>query len=371
MFGFAHAGSAGTDAGDDDWARLTQQCAAQLGPRGTCGTLGMLYVTEALADDLSSIVTFLRQRTGIPHWVGGAGPGVCATGAEYFEAPGMAMLTLELPPDDFRVLPAVDEGLPLDFDEWVDRAKPRFGVMHGNPRNEETLIALESMAAGGERFLVGGLMSDVARAQVADQVTDGALSGVLFAGDMAVATGLTQSCLPIGPMHMVTAAQENVVEMLDGAKAVEVLTTDVEHGMAEEGIFEGTVQAGLGVEGSDTNDYMVRNLVGIDPDSGHLAVGAEMAVGDRLMFVRRDREAALADMARMLEDVRRRADGPIKGALYHSCIARGPNLFGDGAVEARMIKDVLGDVPMVGFFGNGEFSHNRLYGYSGVLTLFM
>ncbi len=370
MFGFAHAG--GYDATDGDgWARLVQQCAAELGPRGTCGTLGVLYATEELADDLSSMVTFLRQRTGVPHWVGAVGPGVCATGAEYFGAPGVAVLTLELEPDEFRVLPGADDGLPMDFDAWADSAKPRFGVMHGNPRNEDTLIALENTAAGGERFLVGGLTSDVARAQVADQIGDGALSGVLFAGGMAVATGLTQSCLPIGPMHMVTAAKDNVVEMLDGSKAVDVLTADVEQGMAQEGVFEGTVQAGLGVEGSDTNDYMVRNLVGIDPDSGHLAVGAEMAVGDRLMFVRRDREAALGDMERMLDDVRRRADGPIKGALYHSCVARGPNLFGDGAVEARMIQQALGDVPMVGFFGNGEFSHNRLYGYSGVLTVFM
>ena len=30
----------------------------------------------------------------------------------------------------------------------------------------------------------------------------------------------------------------------------------------------------------------------------------------------------------------------------------------------------LGDVPLAGFYANGEISHNRLYGYTGVLTLF-
>ena len=370
MVGFAHAG--GEAAGNPDaWARLAQQCAATLGPRGTAGTLGVVYATEALADDLSSLVTFLRQRTGVPHWVGAVGPGVCATGTEYFDRPGVAVMTLELAPEDFCVLPGTNNGLPAAVDAWADRAKPRFGLVHGNPRSDDTLAALETTAADGERFLVGGLTSDVARAQVADDVSDGALSGVLFAGDTAVVTGLTQSCLPIGPMHMVTAARENVVETLDGAKAVDVLTADVETGMAQEGVFEGTVQAGIGVAGSDTNDYMVRNLVGIDPDNGQLAVGAEMAVGDRLMFVRRDREAALVDLQRMLDDVRRRADGEIKGALYHSCVARGPHLFGDGSVEAQLIQQTLGDVPMVGFFGNGEFSHNRLYGYTGVLTVFL
>ena len=59
-----------------------------------------------------------------------------------------------------------------------------------------------------------------------------------------------------------------------------------------------------------------------------------------------------------------------RAALYYSCIARGPNLFGDGSVELGTIKDALGDVPLVGFFANGEICNNRLYGYTGVLTLF-
>ena len=54
-----------------------------------------------------------------------------------------------------------------------------------------------------------------------------------------------------------------------------------------------------------------------------------------------------------------------------SCIARGANLFGPDAAEMRLIRDELGDLPLAGFYANGEISNNRLYGYTGVLALFL
>jgi small ligand-binding sensory domain FIST len=76
-------------------------------------------------------------------------------------------------------------------------------------------------------------------------------------------------------------------------------------------------------------------------------------------------------MLRMLSDLGKRAGGQIKAGLYYSCLGRGRNQFGDDSEELKMIRDLLGDFPLVGFFANGEISHNRLYGYTGVLTLFV
>ncbi|MDX1434848.1 MAG: FIST C-terminal domain-containing protein, partial [Gammaproteobacteria bacterium] len=90
-----------------------------------------------------------------------------------------------------------------------------------------------------------------------------------------------------------------------------------------------------------------------------------------LMFCRRDATAAEQDLRRILDELARAADAAPKGAGYHTCLARGPNLFGPGSRELGIVADALGDVPQVGFFGNGEISHHRLYGYTGVLTLFL
>jgi len=59
-----------------------------------------------------------------------------------------------------------------------------------------------------------------------------------------------------------------------------------------------------------------------------------------------------------------------RGALYFSCLARGEHMFGARGAELELIRRVLGEVPLVGFFCNGEISRDRLYGYTGVLTLF-
>jgi small ligand-binding sensory domain FIST len=63
--------------------------------------------------------------------------------------------------------------------------------------------------------------------------------------------------------------------------------------------------------------------------------------------------------------------GAPRGGVYFSCLGRGQHMFGEHSEELRIIQQVLGDFPLVGFFANGEISHNRLYGYTGVLTLFL
>ena len=87
------------------------------------------------------------------------------------------------------------------------------------------------------------------------------------------------------------------------------------------------------------------------------------------MFCRRDRAAAEADLAAMARRVRARVD-QVRGAVYVSCLARGPNTFESAEAEIAILQHALGDVPLIGFYANGEISHDRVYGYTGVLALF-
>jgi small ligand-binding sensory domain FIST len=102
-----------------------------------------------------------------------------------------------------------------------------------------------------------------------------------------------------------------------------------------------------------------------------IAIGDLVSKAQRLQFFRRNRDTARADMVRMLDSIREGLYTPPRGALYYSCLGRGGALLGGDSEELRMIQAALGDVPLAGFFGNGEISHNRLYGYTGVLTLFL
>ena len=115
----------------------------------------------------------------------------------------------------------------------------------------------------------------------------------------------------------------------------------------------------------------MRNLTGIDTERGWLGVGHMVSAGDRIQFCRRDHNAAVEDLKRMLAGVKERCDGAPRAGLYYACVARGPNLFGGESEELRLIRDELGEFPLVGFFANGEISHDRLYGYTGVLALIL
>ena len=131
----------------------------------------------------------------------------------------------------------------------------------------------------------------------------------------------------------------------------------------------GYIYVSFPIAASDTGDYLVRNLIGVDLSRGWIQVGEMVSPGMALSFCRRDNDSALKDLKRMLSDVSRRAEAPPKAALYFSCIARGQHLFGPQSEEVKEIKAQFGDLPLAGFFANGEISNNRLYGYTGVLTL--
>jgi small ligand-binding sensory domain FIST len=88
------------------------------------------------------------------------------------------------------------------------------------------------------------------------------------------------------------------------------------------------------------------------------------------MFCRRDANTAREDFSRMLAGLKQRLSAPPRGGVYVSCLGRGAQLFGEDSQELEQIRDELGDFPLVGFYANGEVSQNRLYGYTGVLTLF-
>ena len=113
------------------------------------------------------------------------------------------------------------------------------------------------------------------------------------------------------------------------------------------------------------------NLVAIDPRAGWISIAERVTTGQPVVFTRRDPETAAADMRRMLDSLKKRVKATPKGAVYVSCIARGPSLFGTADAELAMIRETFGDIPLTGFFASGEVSHNRLYGYTGVLTLFL
>jgi len=177
---------------------------------------------------------------------------------------------------------------------------------------------------------------------------------------------------------------------LDGQRVFEIFSSDlrdlaVSKGAAEENedtdiqetLFRGEVHVAFPVQGSDQKDYLVRNIVGIDPEKGWISVGHPVMNGEQMMFVHRNNQTVRTDLSRALLEIRSRLEterGSFKpqGALYISCMARAQPDFGVGpGGEMALVREIIGDIPLAGFYANGEISNRRFYGYTAILILFL
>ena len=361
------------------WQSIADQCLANIEPGDPSANLGLLYVTEPLAAELSRLLDYLRENTGVDDWIGSVGSGICTTGREIYDEPAAAMMLASLPDNSYRLLPSgIDSMTDMVSTNrnWIAEQGVHFGIVHGDPRNSHIPQIIESLSAELDPgFLVGGLSSaneEMNQLQIAGDPCQDGLSGVLISSGVPVVTGLTQGCTPLESKHTITRCERNIIVELDGRPALDVFREDIGEVLSKDlSKTAGYIFAGLPVPGSDTGDYLVRNLVGIDPEQKLLAIGDYVEEEDTIMFCRRDGDTAREDTQRMLRDLGNRASGDIRGGVYYTCLGRGRYQFGEDSEELRMIRDELGDFPLVGFFANGEISHNRLYGYTGVLTLFL
>lgn len=356
------------------WRDATQACLSQMGEIPATANLGFIYVTDILAAHMQEILSLLKETTGVIHWVGSTGLGICSTGQEYLDQPALAVMLGEFPVHAFRVFSTISQPDEIHDVVSVGNSAAYFGIVHGDPENQNVAALIEQFAARMESgFVVGGLTSSRNdNFQVADSVTHGGLSGVVFTSGVVLTTRLTQGVSPLGEVHEITECEDNVIVRIDGRPALDVLREDIGEVLSRDlRRLSNYIFVGLPITGSDTGDYLVRNLVGIDVERKLLAIGDTVENGRQLLFCRRDGASAVKDMQRMLAEIKSGITGVARGAVYYSCLGRGESLFGADSEELKMISRALGDIPLVGFFANGEISHNRLYGYTGVLTVFL
>ncbi|MFG1186044.1 MULTISPECIES: FIST signal transduction protein [Xanthobacter] len=375
QFSFAHAGNTDWQAAlGSCWSQLHAQLADKPPP-----TLGWCYLSDRYTGAAGNIMEALKAGLPAVRWVGTIGVGVAADDVEYFDAPGIALMLADIPPDDFRVF---SDLAPLGTDGF----EPFTALVHadgGTPDLPERLKSLAGQTLTG--YLFGGLSS--ARNQpllFADDVMLGGVSGVAFGPEVPVLSRVTQGCQPIGPKRTIDRAEASYLVTLDGGRALDCAMEDL--GLPADIPDEqlrlelGQTLAGLIAPGEDTSsapgrfgtDTQVRHLLGVGRKAGVLVVAEQLEAGTRLAFCKRNAEAARHDLLRIVAEVKAQAEaaGGARGALYVSCSGRGGPHFGAPNAEFAMVREALGPVPLVGFFAGGEIARHHLYGYTGVLTLF-
>lgn len=358
----------------DSAQAVIDDCVQQLDAAPAGANFGFIYATDAISADFHELLKQCKAACDIEHWIGSVGLGVITTAREVYDRPAASIMLAHFDEDEFTMVPAISKQSDIASRlQWPHKFITNFGVIHGDPLNPQTQNLIEAMQQQLDNgFIVGGLTSSRGNHyQVSDDVTSGGISGALFSENIGVITSLSQGCSPIGEKHTITNAQENVALLLDNQSALEVLMRDMninDHQALEQ--KAGEVFIGLCIPGSDKSDYTVRNLVGIDLRHNVFAINDYLTEGNEIVFCRRNAQTAIDDMQRMLDHIAGRLKQTPRGGLYVSCIGRGREQFGDDSEEIKMIRQSLGDFPLTGFFANGEIHHKKLYGYTGVLTLF-
>lgn len=347
-----------------DWRIAVDSCLVQMMPLSEQANIGFVFVSDTLARYMPAIMRRFAEATALPHMLGAISASVIARGQEYINEPAITCLVGAVPEDSVTTF---NRANGVRGGGWL-------GIVHADPHVPALAETLHDMGEAAEAYLVGGLVaSSLAQPQWANGLVESGISGVLFSEAQPVLTGLSQGCLQVGPTFTVTVAEGNMVFELDHRPAYEALQSafNVKSLRELQKVTTG-LMVGLPVGGTDLPDYLVRNIIAVDPQAGGLAIGAMVEEGDKLFFCRRDPESAGRDMDRMLADLQRRCgDRQPRGALFYSCMARS----GDGLVqnpgELARIQAAFPGLPVAGMYCGGEIAAARLYGYTGVLALFL
>lgn len=353
-------------ASGDHWGTIVKAALTALGPLPDDVNFGIACVTTPLAEHLPSIMTFLRETTPIKQWSIMVGAGLAGPVGAVRDRAALALMAARFPTHSFRMVDSWRERRDLFLERnqaWLAGQDMPVGLMQGDAFDNDLPAMIEDLASATHSFLVGGLAPG----------QPGGLSGALLGAPLEVVTGLTQGCRKLPGVFRVSDVTDEILMKLDGRSALTVLKEAAGPEIAQDlNKAAGVIHLALPISGTDRADYQVRTLLGIDPEHGWLAVGCHLSPGDQVVFVRRDDDSARQDMRRMLADIAARiGNRSILGGIYVSCVARGAQMFGTDEAEIDMILEALGEFPLIGMIGQGEFCHDRIYGYTGVLALIL
>lgn len=361
----------------------------RLGGKADCA---FAFVSQDYHEHLEDFSELVQLFGHVPQVFGCSGTGLVGSKVELEGESGFSLLMLYLPDTQIRPFtftqaqieesggPAfwqMESGLePGEIDAWIVLADP-------------VSLSLESwlqdwnLAWPGIPCL-GGLASSAKGSEGIfvfhnGQPVKGGGLAVALSGGITVRSVLSQGCRPIGEPLPITQTDRNIVLSLGSRPAFEALSAAISDLSEEEReLAKGNLFAGLAtseyVDEFKYGDFLIRNIMAADPQSGAVAISAMPRVGQTLQYQLRDQKSALKDARNLLQREAARSEKPF-GALVFACNGRGSHLFGEPHQDAKAIAAAFGDLPAAGFFCNGEIGpvgeKSYIHGYSLSVALLL
>jgi len=371
--------------------------------------LGVVFISSSFASDYPRLMPLLQEQLTVPALIGCGGGGAIGsssdlTAQEVEREPALSLTLAHLPDVKARVFHLREENLPdLDSppDRWTDAIgvpaaeRPQF-ILLADPFTSSINDLLQGLDfAYPGSITVGGLASAGATNRGMSlfgnyrHYDQGAI-GVALSGNLAMEAIVAQGCRPIGPTYRVAKGERNIILGLAEDNADTIALDDdcqpplqvlqallkglsyEDRQLAQHSLFIGLARDEFKATLSQ-GDFLIRNLVGVDPRVGAIALGDRVRPGQRIQFHLRDAKTSAEDLEGWLQRSQERSSS-VKGALVFSCLGRGEGLYNKPNFESQLFNRYFNDVPLGGFFCNGEIGpvggSTFLHGYTSVFGLF-
>jgi len=357
-------------------------------------SLGLIFMSPKYFQHAKQILEILQVHGQIPLLAGCSSQSLIVGEEEVEQNAGLTLALYAIPDADVKAIHFAQE--------QVEEANgPGYWSLETGIGPEQTngwLVFIDPFHLDSETWLrtwneayaplpvMGGLASG----DYSEQLTQVYLNGEVFeeggvaisiGGDVKLAGVTSQGCTPIGDTWTLTKVDENIIHEIGNRPAYEVLAetfnalSPEEQKSARGNLFIGLVVNEY-LDEFHRGDFLIRNLLGADPNSGSIAVGALPRLGQTVQFQRRSASAATEDMNELLARMKDKlGEATIYGGCLCSCNGRGQNMFGTPNHDAQMVQQRLGPFGLAGFFCNGEIGpigeRNFLHGYTASLALFV
>jgi small ligand-binding sensory domain FIST len=357
-------------------------------------SLGLVFMHPRLFSHAAEILEILQVHAKIPLLVGCSSISLIAGAQEMEDNAGLVVGLYHLPGaqlHSFRFTPEQTEEATgpgyWHMESGLSPEKVNGWLVFADPFHMDAETWLQNWnEAYAPLPIVGGL----ATGEGAEPRTQLYHNGNVFenggiaigiAGDVTLGSVISQGCTPIGDTWTITKAERNLIHEIGNRPAYQILAETFNSLPAEEqknargNLFIGIVINEY-LEEFGRGDFLIRNLLGADPNSGVLAVGAFPRAGQTIQFQRRDAAASTEDITLLLQRAQKKLAGKtLYGGCLCSCNGRGHRLFGEPNHDAAHVQAHLGPMGLAGFFCNGEIGpvgeKSFLHGYTASLALFV
>ncbi len=353
--------------------------------------LTMVFVSSHHGPEFSEIAESIRERVETDHLIGCSGESIVGNGREVEREPALSLWLANLPDVDLTTSHLQYKSSPdtETFTGWPDENPDALSeettmFLFGDPftfpadkfltqMNDDHpgIPVVGGMASGGETPGQNALLVDD------NEYREGA-AAAFVSGSLELETVVSQGCRPIGPHLIVTKAEGTIIQELGGEPPLTKLQSLVEdlpprdQRLVQKGVHIGTV-INEQQESFSRGDFLIRNVIGLDRDSGAMQVGSQIRTGQTVQFQVRDAESADRDLRELLER-EASSEAPVSSALLFTCNGRGSRLFEEPDHDAGVLQETFGNLPNAGFFAQGELGpiggKNFIHGYTACVTLF-